>query len=283
MSIINSPGPASYATLKYNSIGGSQFVGVGARGSTFGSRTKTIRICEPTPGPGSYNASKDLGTHVKVHPVRKSAAFSMGLKLAPTQDVYSSTPGPGGYEIYRPGTVGTGHHKTLSARPPVFDQFNNPGPAHYHPDLIKASRDSAPLYSMRKKTEVVRPSTSPGPGAYETRGDMSRSTPTSYQTTRGKTMSARTPTSHRTAYPGPGAYTPNKIEKCQPHAPVYSMAAHCGARSDYASSTNPMFTKAQLGGTNQDVGGMGEQRTQMAQTRPMSAAGQRLDALPQGY
>lgn len=275
--LLYSPGPANYSTLKYNSIGGSTFVGVGTRGSTFGSRTKTMRTMEATPGPGAYNGAKDIGTHVSTQLVRKSPAMSMSLKLAPTKEVYSNTPGPGGYEIYRPGTVGTGHCKTLSKRHLENRAAPIPGPGAYSPDIFKV-KDMAPIYSMPGRKLTVRPSTSPGPGTYNTTGDLSRNNNAGRP---GKTMSMRTPTSNVTAYPGPGAYTPAKIEKCQPHAPVYSMALKCGKGSDYAASTNPLFTKAQLSGNQAaDPDGMGS--TQLAATqRPASSGGVRLDSLPQ--
>jgi hypothetical protein len=175
-------------------------------------RDKNSKSKIDTPGPGAYNPN----------PVRTSTNYSFGNKAyALTDQVPNLAPGPG---MYEPVVASNTRNWKFgnSDRAPIYDASGTvPGPGQYDGDKVTPA---PPKYGIGTGPRQVRTASEgvPGPGTYEA---------PNVKTTMSKTITGRRPmTEAPSITKGPGAYTPNPIDK----APSFSIGK--GHRSNFAAS-----------------------------------------------
>ena len=103
-----------------------------------------------TPGPASYNISRDL--------CARSISFARAKKCSSSM---SMSPGPGSYNL--PSMLGTGPRAVIPtgrnvSEPPIF-----PGPSDYSPSFVSRSIK----YSFPKRQYSTKVNITPGPSDYE--------------------------------------------------------------------------------------------------------------------
>lgn len=150
------------------------------------------------PGPGNYqpNLSTDQGCFT----------FSKSFRTAKDQ---FGTPGPGAYTNPLRNTFAAGGPTLISRRTLSTGFEHNPGPGHY--TFTSAFEASAPAYSLGKSPRDLpaNSSNSPSPQHYDPRPVLSKLPDI-------KIGTAQRVDSRRLGLPGPGDYSPNKLDKQLP-------------------------------------------------------------------
>eukprot|EP00931_Biecheleriopsis_adriatica_P097771 TRINITY_DN7160_c0_g1_i2.p1 TRINITY_DN7160_c0_g1~~TRINITY_DN7160_c0_g1_i2.p1 ORF type:complete len:237 (-),score=28.23 TRINITY_DN7160_c0_g1_i2:90-800(-) len=192
------PGPGQYTVPETEQV---KF----ATSSRYGFGTSPRDLIRPAsaPGPGEYNPA---------HP-RLAAGQQFGFGTSVRQSVKhtsQSTPGPGSYT--QSGRMGAeGPKYTATSKRAGYKAADVPGPGTYHsaPPPVADLNASAQLPSAKRAPkwgfgtsprEAVISNQVPGPGSYDSRGDMAQ---------RGPKYSIRSKTEPRrnNDTPGPGSYT----------------------------------------------------------------------------
>ena len=199
----DSPGPACYSPVANATMRSP-------RQSTIGNRTEPISDKFSTPGPSSYNISRDLGgpkasfhTRPKdraqmntpgpgaynINDQRNSPRYSIGNRTQMKEDINNA-----GY-VSLPSSIGEGPKISLSSRRVYKSTNDTPGP-NYMPQGI----GNVPAIHVGNRYQPHQPDQTPGPGQYD------------YTPERGHSFTIK----HRNTgpqggpqSPGPAAYSPN--------------------------------------------------------------------------
>ncbi|CAH0393501.1 unnamed protein product [Bemisia tabaci] len=165
----------------------------------------------------------------------RAPAFSFGSRHSGKND--SIGPGPGQYNITGLSAKGkdTPPAATLHSRPKETKIENFPAPGDYNPEKSeKVIADSSPKYTFGLKTSVDKPNTTPAPGTY-----CPEKSYEAFDHTIQYSFGLKTQIEKPLNTPGPGTYNNANADSIKPKSPAYSVSSRYQMPGDTTPKPGP--------------------------------------------